>query len=207
MLFDPLTRQLEFVPGWSWPLLHVAWIVGGTLFLLLHERRPGHHHRLAARLLVAADPERHRLLPVRAAPAGQARRARARRARAYAGESARVRTLRTSGIEDAFEARVAVTARDRARVTRGDGEPSVAPDARRTRSTLYEQRRFALPGADRRDRRRPPRRSISSTTSGSPTASARRLARRAGARAPRRGVRVRLVFGLDRGARTAPGRS
>jgi len=40
VLFDPLTRQIDFVPGWSWPLLHVLWIVGGTIFLLLHERRP-----------------------------------------------------------------------------------------------------------------------------------------------------------------------
>ena len=40
MLFDPLTRQIEFVPGWSWPLLHVAWVVGGTLFLLMHQRKP-----------------------------------------------------------------------------------------------------------------------------------------------------------------------
>ena len=40
MLFDPLTRHVEFMPDWSWPLLHVLWIVGGTLFLLLHERKP-----------------------------------------------------------------------------------------------------------------------------------------------------------------------
>ena len=40
MLFDPLTRHIDFMPDWSWPLLHVAWIVGGTLFLLLHERKP-----------------------------------------------------------------------------------------------------------------------------------------------------------------------
>jgi len=40
MLFDPLTRQIEFMPSWSWPLLHIVWIVGGTIFLLMHERRP-----------------------------------------------------------------------------------------------------------------------------------------------------------------------
>ena len=40
MLFDPLTRQLDFVPSWSWPALHLLWIVGGTVFLLLHRRRP-----------------------------------------------------------------------------------------------------------------------------------------------------------------------
>lgn len=40
MLFDPLTRLVDFMPGWSWPVLHVLWIIGGTLFLLLHERKP-----------------------------------------------------------------------------------------------------------------------------------------------------------------------
>ena len=40
MLFDPLTRQLDFMPSWSWPALHVLWIVGGTVFLLMHQRRP-----------------------------------------------------------------------------------------------------------------------------------------------------------------------
>jgi len=39
MLFDPITRHIDFLSGWGWPLLHVAWIVGGTIFLLLHERR------------------------------------------------------------------------------------------------------------------------------------------------------------------------
>ena len=40
MLFDPLTRQLDFVPSWTWPAVHALWIVGATVFLLMHQRRP-----------------------------------------------------------------------------------------------------------------------------------------------------------------------
>jgi len=40
MLFEPITRQLEFIPSATWPLLHLLWIVGSTTFLLLHERKP-----------------------------------------------------------------------------------------------------------------------------------------------------------------------
>jgi len=40
MLLDPITRHIDFLSGWGWPLLHILWIVGGTLFLLMHERRP-----------------------------------------------------------------------------------------------------------------------------------------------------------------------
>ena len=40
MLYDTLTRYAGFAPDELWTLLYIAWILGGTVFLLLRRRRP-----------------------------------------------------------------------------------------------------------------------------------------------------------------------
>jgi len=40
MFYNDLTRRLDFAPDSVWTALYVAWVVGSTVFLLLHRRRP-----------------------------------------------------------------------------------------------------------------------------------------------------------------------
>jgi len=120
MLFDPLTRQIDFVPGWSWPVLHVAWIVGGTIFLLLHERRPV---TTIAWLLAFWS------LPVLSGIAyflfGPRKLDREKGARQSAKAAAdRGSPDRPDAMPEGFEAEPLAAI---ARVTRGDDEPSVVP--------------------------------------------------------------------------------
>ena len=185
MLFDPLTRQLDFVPSWSWPVLHLLWIVGGTVFLLLHRRRPV--TTLAWLLAFWSVPVLSGVAYFLFGPRRLDREKGARQAaKAFAGEGV---PGPTEPRLDELEAEYPLASI--ARASRGDDAPSVAP-TRANDVTLYENGDSLYPAL------------IEAIDSAAETLNleyyiwqpdgiGERL-RDALARAARRGVRVRLVF-------------
>lgn len=141
MLFDPLTRQIEFMPGWSWPLLHLLWIVGGTLFLLLHERKPV--TTIAWLLAFWSIPILSGIAYFLFGPRRLDREKGARQSARRAVEAASPE--RREDIPEAFAAEPLAAI---ARATRGNAEPSVVP-SRAEAFELYETGDELYPALER----------------------------------------------------------
>ena len=141
MLFDPLTRQIDFMPDWSWPLLHVLWIVGGTVFLLLHQRKPV--TTIAWLLAFWSVPILSGIAYFLFGPRKLDREKGARQGAKSA--VAEVSPERRGAIPDAFDDEPLAGI---ARATFGDAEPSVAP-SRAGSFEIYETGDELYPALER----------------------------------------------------------